>query len=117
MDLDKIGIDFKEVFYETKASESILLTNTGSVVAHFRLVPKLEEVALCKPWISVNPSFGMLIPGESAKINFTVNVDNATATKLNMGKDIFEVSERSGGGGGRGIRGRRARRAIYTSHY
>ena len=71
-------------------TEDITITNTGSVVAHFRLVPKLEEENLCKEWITVEPEFGMLIPGESIKVNFTVHVENDTAKKLNSGKEVFE---------------------------
>ena len=64
VDLSEIGVDFGEVLYDCKKTESIAITNTGSVVAHFRLVPKLEEEHLCKDWITVDPEFGMLIPGE-----------------------------------------------------
>jgi len=59
-------------------------------VAHFRLVPKLEETALCKPFITVTPTFGMLIPGESTNITFAVTVDNATAQQLNSSAEVLE---------------------------
>lgn len=90
MDLNKTDVDFGELYYENKASQSIMLTNTGKVVAHFRLVPKLEDEGLCKNWITVSPTFGMLIPGESMTINFGVTLDNATARLLNQGSETLD---------------------------
>jgi hypothetical protein len=49
------------------------------VAAQFRFVPKLEEETMCKPWLSIKPRFGMLLPGEAAEISFTAFIDNATA--------------------------------------
>jgi len=89
--LDRINLDFGEVFYDQKVTLPIQVTNTGKVVAQFRLVPKLDEVTLCKPWMTVTPAFGMLIPGEApATLNFTISIDNATANALNTGRDILE---------------------------
>ncbi|GMI22395.1 hypothetical protein TeGR_g5794, partial [Tetraparma gracilis] len=90
VDLNKTCVDLGLCYYENKATDKITLTNSGAVVAHFRLVPKLEESELCKPWITVSPTSGMLIPGESMAINFSVTVDNDTATKLNTGDEVLE---------------------------
>ena len=90
VDLNKIDVNFGELYYENKASESILVTNSGKVVAHFRLVPKLEDEGLCKDWISISPTFGMLIPGESMTINFSINLDNKTAQQLNQGRESLD---------------------------
>ncbi|GMH76240.1 hypothetical protein TrLO_g4041 [Triparma laevis f. longispina] len=90
VNLNKIDVDFGELYYENKSSESLLVTNSGKVVAHFRLVPKLEDEGLCKDWISVSPTFGMLIPGESMTINFSINLDNKTAQQLNLGRESLD---------------------------
>jgi phosphatidylinositol-bisphosphatase len=42
--LDRVNLDFGEVRYGQTVSLPITITNTGSVVAQFRLVPKLDEV-------------------------------------------------------------------------
>jgi len=68
----------------------IRLTNTGQVVAQYRLVPKLEETRLCKPWITVDRTFGMLLPGEEVTIKITITVDNAAARTLNRAEDILD---------------------------
>lgn len=44
--LDKVSLDFGEVRYGQSMTLPIQITNTGSVVAQFRLVPKLDEVSL-----------------------------------------------------------------------
>jgi len=89
--LDRLSLDFGEVRYDQTVTLPIKVTNTGKVVAQFRLVPKLDETALCKPWMSVTPSYGMLIPGEKeATINFSITIDNATAHALNAGREVLE---------------------------
>lgn len=42
--LDRISLDFGEVAFDQTVTLPIKVTNTGSVLAQFRLVPKLEEV-------------------------------------------------------------------------
>lgn len=42
--LDRVDLDFGEVKYGQKAKLPIQITNTGSVVAQWRFVPKLDEV-------------------------------------------------------------------------
>ena len=44
--LDRISLDFGEVRYDQRVTLPIVITNTGQVVAQFRLVPKVEEVSL-----------------------------------------------------------------------
>lgn len=54
-------------------------TQTNAV---FRFVPKLEERMLCRPWLSVHPPFGFLLPGQSADVSFELYVGVATARDL-----------------------------------
>lgn len=49
------------------------------VAAHYHFVPKLEEENICKPWLTVKPRFGMLLPGDAVEISFTILVDTKTA--------------------------------------
>jgi inositol polyphosphate 5-phosphatase INPP5B/F len=42
--LDRVSVDFGQVRYEHSVTMPIQITNTGSVVAHYRLVPKPDEV-------------------------------------------------------------------------
>jgi len=88
--LDRITLDFGELRYEQTATLPIKMTNTGKVVAQFRIVPKLDEILVCKPWITVDPLYGMLMPGEEFDINFRINIDNATANALNTGMEVLE---------------------------
>lgn len=43
--LDRVSLDFGEIRYEESVSLPIRITNTGKVVAQFRLVPKLDDVS------------------------------------------------------------------------
>jgi len=88
--LDRIKLDFGEVRYDQRVTLPIIITNTGKVVAQFRLVPKLDELALYKPWVTVSPTYGMLIPGEQTEIEVTITINNATAHALNTSREVLE---------------------------
>ena len=88
--LDRISLDFGEVRYDQRVTLPIVITNTGQVVAQFRLVPKADEVDLCKQFLTVSPTYGMLIPGEQTEIELTITVNNTTAHKLNTGREVLE---------------------------
>jgi phosphatidylinositol-bisphosphatase len=88
---DRTSLDFGALRWGDSVTLPIQITNTGKVVAQFRFVPKLDELVLCKPWMTVSPTFGMLIPGEPpATINFTLNVDNVIANLINAGREVLE---------------------------
>ena len=42
--MDRINLDFGQIRYDQSVMLPIKVTNTGNVVAHFRFVPKLDEV-------------------------------------------------------------------------
>jgi len=88
--LSRISLDFGEVRYDQRVTLPIVITNTGQVVAQFRLVPKVDEVELCKPWLTVTPTYGMLIPGEQTEIELTITIDNSTARLLNASREELE---------------------------
>jgi inositol polyphosphate 5-phosphatase INPP5B/F len=89
--LDRVSLDYAEVRYNQSVTLPIRITNTGSVVAQFRLVPKLDEPRVCKPWMKVSPAYGMLIPGdEPAVMNFTLTIDKTTAQMLNTGREVLD---------------------------
>lgn len=80
-----------QVRYDQTVTLPIKVTNTGQVVATFRLVPKLDEEQLTKPWMTVSPNYGMLIPGEAeAVIHFSITINNETAHALNTGREVLE---------------------------
>ena len=83
-------LDFGLVRYAVPARQALVVTNVSPVAAHFRFVPKLEEEAICKPWLGIAPRFGMLLPNEKAEIAFTVQVDLRTAQALNRGEALLD---------------------------
>ena len=68
MELSEHQLNFDSVFYEERAERTLEIRNAGKTVAAFRFVPKLEEKQFCKPWMTIHPKFGMLMPGETANV-------------------------------------------------
>ena len=89
--LDRINLDFGLIRYDESVTLPIEIANTGKVVAQFRFVPKLDENSLCKSWMTVTPTYGMLIPGEKpATISFSIAINNSTANMLNTGREVLD---------------------------
>mmetsp|Transcript_32528 Transcript_32528/g.78943 ORF Transcript_32528/g.78943 Transcript_32528/m.78943 type:complete len:811 (+) Transcript_32528:49-2481(+) len=89
--LDKSELDFGEVRYNQSVTLSLRIANTGPSCASYRFVPKMDESILCKPWMSVFPTYGMLVPGEQpGVVTVTVTIDNNTAKLLNAGREVLK---------------------------
>lgn len=83
-------LGFTRLKYGIDQAKTLFVENTGVVVAHFRFIPKLDEVALCKPWLSVSPTFGMIPPKERVEIRITAHVDEAIAHSLSSGEESLD---------------------------
>ena len=81
---------FDRVTYLVPQRKSLFVSNTGTVVAHFRFIPKLDESRICKPWLRVHPPFGMIPPKETLEIALTALVDDAVAHDLTSGADTLD---------------------------
>nr|CCA22575.1 inositol polyphosphate 5phosphatase putative [Albugo laibachii Nc14] len=81
---------FTNVRFQVPQQKRFVLENIGNVVAHFRFIPKLEDTRICKNWISVTPSYGMILPKESVEIRMDTMVDIDAAQKLAEGSESLE---------------------------
>jgi phosphatidylinositol-bisphosphatase len=88
--ISETGLDFGEVRYGNPKERSLVIENIGQVFLQYQFIPKMNETTFCKPWIWVNPPSGVILPGEKARVNFIMLVDNRTAPKLNLGEDKLD---------------------------
>lgn len=65
--LDRVSLDFGQICYEQSVTLPIQITNTGSVVAQYRLVPKPDEV-----WFPAPPQFSCYGMDEPMLTSFVV---------------------------------------------
>jgi hypothetical protein len=90
VDVDRAEIFFDSLRFRVRQSQKITLTNTGQVSATFRFVPKLEDEYICKPWLSLKPSFAMLLPSESVTVTIEACVDARFANGLDYGREVLD---------------------------
>ncbi|KAG3100632.1 hypothetical protein PI125_g14679 [Phytophthora idaei] len=81
---------FSQLKYGVEQKKKVIIENTGLVVAHFRFIPKLEDVAICKSWLNVAPMFGMIPPREKMEISITALVDVSVAHGLTSGEETLD---------------------------
>jgi phosphatidylinositol-bisphosphatase len=85
-ELSAPAVDLGDVVLGAPKAGSLALRNTGPVMAAWRFVPKLEDRGFCAPWLVVDPPFGMLAPGASATLTFTVLYSVAVARDVSLGR-------------------------------
>jgi len=61
--LTNLTISLGQMTYLETVAKISTLENRGSVVLHWKIIPKLEDTTLCKLWLSIQPTSGMLVPG------------------------------------------------------
>jgi phosphatidylinositol-bisphosphatase len=62
-------LNFGEVVYHRTFMMPVELLNTGSVVARYSFIPRLEGEQICSPWIHVQPRHGIVLPGRRKSSN------------------------------------------------
>lgn len=90
-----------DVVYGLPTTRVLTVENVGPVAATWRFVPKPEEKVFCKTWLSVEPAYGMLPPGATARITLTFTVDDAIARDISLGRELA-MSQFSLAGGASG---------------
>ncbi|GMF41351.1 unnamed protein product [Phytophthora fragariaefolia] len=83
-------ISFSQLKFGGEQTKKVIIENIGLVVAHFRFIPKLEDVTICKPWLNVTPMFGMIPPRERMEIRITGHVDEGVAHGLTSGEETLD---------------------------
>lgn len=99
--LDKLEIVFRSVNLKEKSSEIMTIQNTGQVPVIFEFIPKPNDSSYCKSWLQISPFSDLIMPGDSATIEFNVFVtekdinestgklDDILVLNLRNGKDFF----------------------------
>ena len=76
--------------YDVPRESTVRVANTGSAIAHWHFVPKLEDPRICRRWVSVSHEDGLLLPGEAVDVTLTVRVDKKTAQAMNLGRELLD---------------------------
>lgn len=85
-----ILLHFENLKYAVGMVQTITIKNVGDSLAHWRFIPKTEDTSVCKRWISVSKSKGLLKGNETVEITFTCRIDKKTAQNLNSGADSLD---------------------------
>lgn len=79
-------IDFEKVHFMEYKEKNIVLENTGQVLMLFKFISTAEGDVVFPPWLQVEPSSGVLAPGEKAVLRFEITVDPTNSAPLNRGE-------------------------------
>lgn len=90
IELPSREVVFTDLRFDMSSTETVAMSNVGQSKATFRFVPKLEESEFCKPWLSLCPSFGMILPGETIEFQITAHIDRNTIHAVNCGRETLD---------------------------
>lgn len=57
--------------------------NDGTVIAQFQFIPKLQDNEICRPWLKVEPEFGIIPPNEKMEVTVSVFIEQGNAFAFN----------------------------------
>lgn len=77
IDVPAKSINFGIVKYMETTNRKLLIRNAGGSCVRWVLVTKHEEANICKPYIQITPTSGILMPGEESYINFSVMIQES----------------------------------------
>ena len=63
--VDTTEIIFDKVRFVEPQSMGLAVANTGQVPVQFEFIKKLNDKAICKPWLTVEPTSGFVMPGKN----------------------------------------------------
>lgn len=66
------------------------IRNSGTAIAHWHFVPKLEDKSVSKHFVKFSPVLGMLLPNEEVEVSVEACIDVATARALNKGTEVLD---------------------------
>ncbi|XP_063845659.1 inositol polyphosphate 5-phosphatase OCRL-like isoform X4 [Scylla paramamosain] len=90
--IDTTEIIFGSVKFLQPQTKYLTIANTGQVPVEFEFIKKLNDQSYCKPWLTVRPYMGFIVPGDKCDVSLEVLVDKQTASQLNCGADkLYDI--------------------------
>ncbi|ELU39553.1 endonuclease/Exonuclease/phosphatase family domain-containing protein [Rhizoctonia solani AG-1 IA] len=79
-------IDFVGVRYLKPLIQELKIQNIGFITAYWRIIPLEND----PDWVTIHPTSGVLLPGDSVAITITTSITNGIAAELNAGNKKLE---------------------------
>ena len=78
------------VRFDRAVTRHIVVTNTGASMVQWAFKQRSEGEGLHKPWLVLEPQYGLIPVGESTRITVTAHVTRDTSGALMTGEDVLE---------------------------
>ncbi|CAE6487934.1 unnamed protein product [Rhizoctonia solani] len=83
-------LDLGGIRYLKPLVRELKIQNIGIITAYWRIIPLENGGPLHPDWVTVHPTSGVLLPGDSVSIIVTTNISNGLANELNAGEKKLE---------------------------
>jgi len=82
--LQSTKLNFGKVYYKRQVRQTLVIQNDGEIPCVYRFVAADAKEPIYPQWLKIDPTVGLLRPGESLTIAATAFVDNLAASRLNL---------------------------------
>ena len=84
------AVQLDTVAFDKATVRQIVVTNTGASMVQWAFKQRSEGEGLHKRWLTLEPQYGLIPVGESARITVTAHVDRDSSGALMTGEDVLE---------------------------
>ncbi len=90
--LDRTEVTVKNVKYGVEAKETMTLSNMGESIMEYRVQTKSDPTMPQAGWLTVKPTFGVLLPSQSVAISVQIMVTYEEAQQLHSNPNYLNSS-------------------------
>ena len=84
------AVQLDVVNFDRATTRQIVVANTGASMVQWAFKQRSEGEGLHKPWLTLEPQYGLIPVGESTRITVTAHVTRDTSSPLMTGEDVLE---------------------------
>jgi inositol polyphosphate 5-phosphatase INPP5B/F len=79
VELSEQIVELGTMVYRAPVTHKVVLSNTGSNPALWRFVPKPHDTTPTPHWLTIEPMFGLLLPGQDCSLTLTATMTTSVA--------------------------------------
>ena len=76
--VDKTQLNFETLYYGSAQSQTLFIQNKGKVIAQFHIGSGSDVQGQLKPWYTITPQKGAILPGDTLRIHVTLSLNTKT---------------------------------------
>ncbi|KAI6652637.1 hypothetical protein LOD99_4422 [Oopsacas minuta] len=91
VEISELTLKFQEIHFGHPETRGITVKNVGQSPVSLSFIPKIDEIDICKPWLSISPESSVINTTESIELQFTIEIKEEIASTLDKDKNLEDI--------------------------